>query len=91
MYSQQQSLIRVRLFMTPWITACLDYLVLAVYNIDWTDLALKSLYPGFRGPVVKKPSKAGDAGLIPGQGVKMLHAMGQLSLQTATKTLRTQH
>ena len=36
-------------------------------------------FPG--GPVVKNPpSNAGDAGLIPGQGTKIPHAMGQLSL-----------
>ena len=52
-------------------------------------LSLKSLHPGFpSGPVVKnQPSNAGVAGLIPGQGTKMLHAVGQLSLQAATKTL----
>ena len=30
------------------------------------------------------PSNAGDAGLIPGQETKIPHAMGQLSLHTAT-------
>ena len=43
-----------------------------------------------RGPVVKNPpSNAGDPGLIPGWGIKILHALGQLnprSLCTATKT-----
>ena len=35
-------------------------------------------FPG--GPVVKNPpSNAGDGGLIPGQGTKILHAVGQLS------------
>ena len=35
-------------------------------------------FPG--GPVVKSPScNAGDVGLIPGQGTKISHAMGQLS------------
>ena len=34
-------------------------------------------FPG--GPVVKNlPSNAGDAGLIPGQGPKIPHAVGQL-------------
>ena len=37
------------------------------------------------GPVVKNPpSNAGDSGLIPGQGTKIPHAVGQLSLSTAT-------
>ena len=40
-------------------------------------------FPG--GPVVKKlPSSAGDTGLIPGQGTKIPHATGQLSLWVAT-------
>ena len=40
-------------------------------------------FPG--GPVVKNlPSNAGDAGLIPGQGTKIPHAMGQVSLHDAT-------
>ena len=35
-------------------------------------------YPG--GPVVKNlPSTAGDVGLIPGQGTKILYVAGQLS------------
>ena len=37
------------------------------------------------GPVVKNPpSNAGDLGSIPGQGTKILHAMGQLSPHTTT-------
>ena len=40
-------------------------------------------FPG--GPVVKNlPSNAGDTGLIPGQGTKVPHATGQLSLWVAT-------
>ena len=40
-------------------------------------------FPG--GPVVKSlPSNAGDTGLIPGQGTKVPHATGQLSLRVAT-------
>ena len=40
-------------------------------------------FPG--GPVVKNlPSNAGDAGSIPGRGTKIPHAVGQLSLHTAT-------
>ena len=47
------------------------------------------------GPVVKHlPPNAGDTGLIPGQGTKIPHAMGQLSPHTATRiplvTIRTQ-
>ena len=37
------------------------------------------------GPVIENPPpNAGDTGLIPGQGTKIPHAMGQLSLSTAT-------
>ena len=40
-------------------------------------------FPG--GPVVKtSPSNAGDVGSIPGQGTKIPHALGQLSLCAAT-------
>ena len=40
-------------------------------------------FPG--GHVVKNlPSNARGTGLIPGQGTKIPHAMGQLSLSTAT-------
>ena len=36
-----------------------------------------------RGPAVKNPpSKAGDAGSIPGQGTKIPHAAGQLNPHT---------
>ena len=31
------------------------------------------------------PSNAGDVGLIPGQGTKIPHAVGQLNLLTATR------
>jgi len=42
-------------------------------------------FPG--GPVVKNLlSIAGDMGSIPGQGTKIPHAEGQLSLSTTTKT-----
>ena len=42
-------------------------------------------FPG--GPMVKNlPSNVGDMGLIPGQGTKIPHALGQLSLCTARKT-----
>ena len=37
------------------------------------------------GPVVKNPpSNAGDTGLIPGQGTKIPHAVGQLLSPKAT-------
>ena len=37
--------------------------------------------------MVKNPSSsAGVAGLLPGQGSKILHATGELSLHAATKT-----
>ena len=40
-------------------------------------------FPG--GPVVKNlPSKAGDAGSIPGQGTKIPHGAGQLSPHATT-------
>ena len=41
-------------------------------------------FPG--GPVVKNlPSNAEDVGLIPGQGTKIPHAAGQLSLHAITR------
>ena len=43
-------------------------------------------FPG--GPVVENPPyNAGDIGLVPGQGTKIPHAAGQLSLRTATTEL----
>ena len=40
-------------------------------------------FPG--GPVVKNPPcNVGDVGLIPGQGTKIPHAVGQLSLCATT-------
>ena len=37
------------------------------------------------GPIVKNPpSNAGDTGLIPGQGTKIPHAVGQLSPRMTT-------
>ena len=43
-------------------------------------------FPG--GPVVKNPPyNAGDVGLIPGQGTKIPHATGQLSLRATTREL----
>ena len=37
------------------------------------------------------PSNVGDMGLIPGQGTKIPHALGQLSLCTARKTQCSQN
>ena len=38
-------------------------------------------FPG--GPVLKNPpANSGDAGLIPGQATKILHAMGKLNSRT---------
>ena len=37
--------------------------------------------------VKNPPSNAGDAGLIPGQGTKISHATGQLSLHVTTTEL----
>ena len=37
--------------------------------------------------VKNPPSKAGEAGLIPGWGTKILHAAGQLSLRATTTEL----
>ena len=43
-------------------------------------------FPG--GPVVKNlPYNAGDVGLIPGQGTKIPHAVGQLSPHVTTTEL----
>ena len=43
-------------------------------------------FPG--GPVVKNlPYNAGDVGSIPGQGMKILHVLGQLSLRATTTEL----
>ena len=42
-------------------------------------------FPG--GPVIKNPppSNAGDVGLIPGQGTKILHVLGQLHLHATAR------
>ena len=46
-------------------------------------------FPG--GPVVKNPPfNAKDMGLIPGPGIKVLHAVRQLSLSVVTKTQHSQ-
>ena len=43
-------------------------------------------FPG--GPVVRNPPyNAGDVGSIPGQGTKIPHAVGQLSLRATTTEL----
>ena len=49
-------------------------------------IALRRDFPG--GPVVKNPpSNAADMGLIPGQGIKIPHAAGQLSPRATTTEL----
>ena len=49
-------------------------------NLDSTWKSETRDFPG--GPVVKNlPSNVGDAGLIPGRGTKIPHAVGQLSLR----------
>ena len=52
--------------------------------LDKTDFKTKTGdFPG--GPVVKNPpSNAGDTGSIPGQGTKIPHAVGQMSLHATT-------
>ena len=43
------------------------------------------------GPVAKNPpSNAGDMGLIPGQGTKSLHTMGQPNPSATTKAGHSQ-
>ena len=54
----------------------------SAYSIEW-DPRKKDFLDS---PVVKNlPSNAGDVGLIPGQGTKIPHAVGQLNLLTATR------
>ena len=51
-----------------------------IWQAKW-KLTIVRTTPGFwsSGPVVENPScSAGDPGLIPGQGIKIPHAMGQL-------------
>ena len=52
-----------------------------IYNaILFIDIKKNRDFPG--GPVVKNPpSNAGDTGSISGQGTKIPHAVGQLSLR----------
>ena len=57
-------------------------------NIKWKNNT-KQYYLKYRdfpgGPVVKNPpSKAGEAGSIPGQGTKIQNAAGQLSPRAPT-------
>ena len=51
------------------------------------SVILKTPYRDFPGgPMIKNsPYNAGDAGLIPDQGTKTPHAMGQLSLCASTR------
>ena len=58
-------------------------------DVSSTQEAHVGDFPG--GPGVKNPpSNAGDAGLIPGWGTKVPHAVGQLGL-CATTTEHTGH
>ena len=51
--------------------------------MNCTYLNMYRDFPG--GPVVKNPpTNATDSGSIPGRGTKIPHAMGQLSLRSAT-------
>lgn len=76
---------RAFLWLSPWI------LFQADCSSPWFLVALLRFYiiPSFKnipqdfpgGPVVKiPPSNAGDTGSIPGQGNKIIYAMGHLSL-----------
>ena len=61
------------------------------HNRDSETHGMSLAVQWFRGfpchPVVKNPlSNAGDEGLIPGQGTKIPHALGQLTLCAATRT-----
>ena len=49
-------------------------------------MSIKIVFRGFPGGAVVEnpPANAGDTGSIPGQGTKIPHAAGQLSLCTAT-------
>ena len=59
----------------------------SVYAVSWQEPPSWD-FPG--GPVVENlPPNAGDVGLIPGQGNKIPHGMGQLSLHpTSTEPER---
>ena len=52
----------------------------------------KDVHRYFPGGLVneKLPSIAGDAGSIPGQGMKIQHAVGQLNSRAATREAHTQ-
>ena len=50
-----------------------------------TNLEVRKMRDCPGGPVVKNPpSNAGDAGLSPGQGTKIPHAVGQLNPRATT-------
>ena len=76
-------------------TAILTYTMASVpallFTIIYCSFNLKKKKTDWEfpsGPVVKNlPFNAGDTGLIPGQGTKIPHAAGQLSLHTATREL----
>ena len=66
--------------MDDFLKFCSQYLsVLSKFSA--INLKRKRNFPG--GPVVKNlPSSAGDASLIPGQGTKIPHAVGELRSHT---------
>ena len=59
-----------------------------LFNVYSVVVRILSMRDFAGGPVVKNlPSNAADAGLIPGRGTKISHAMGQLSLWATTTEL----
>ena len=58
---------------------CMGFISISIF--------IRNLYRDFPGgPVVKNlPSNAGNRSSIPGQGTKIPHAMGQLSLHAEAK------
>ena len=61
------------------------YIEIYIYIHTHTHTHTFGDFPG--SPVVKNlPCNTGDTGLIPGPGIEIPHATGQLSLHAATKT-----
>ena len=55
------------------------------YWVLWEHLHIKNQGDFTGSPVIKNlPSNAGDVGSIPGYGIKILHAVGQLRPCAAT-------
>ena len=55
-----------------------------IFGMSEKEHSLEGNFSG--GPEVKSsPSNAGDVGSIPGQGTKIPHATGQLSLHVTTR------